>query len=388
MSRVKTVLRASWFWAIVGIAVLLLVNTVKDPRYLSVGLNPTTGMMTGNVLDILRVSAPIIMISLGMTFVIATEGIDLSVGSMMAVGGAVAMQTLSNLSDPTSVAAMLQAIGLAVLLAVVLGAVNGVLVAVVGLQPFITTLVMMMAARGIARVVTGGQNTNARNEPFRLLANGQILGIPTSFVLALVIVVLVALLMRRTALGLMIESIGINPHASRLAGIRPRPILIAVYALAAVLAAVAGMFNVSEVMTVNPSSTGNLMEMDAILAVVIGGTSLAGGKFSILGSTMGALLIATLNKTVVFLGVPSAATPAFKALVIIVLVLLQSERIRNVLFRRKSPGSSVGASGATGSSGATAVSSAAASSGATDSPGATAVPFARKAGSEPKGAVS
>lgn len=335
MSWVKNALRTSWFWAIVGILVLLIINTIKDPTYLAIGLNPTTGMMTGNLLDILRVSAPIILISLGMTFVIATEGIDLSVGSMMAVGGAVSMQTLSTLNDPTSVGAMLQAIGLAVLLALVLGLINGVLVSVVGLQPFITTLVMMMAARGIARVVTGGQNTNAQNEPFRLLSNGQIFGIPTSFVLALAIVVLVALLMRRTALGLMIEAIGINPQASRLAGIRPRPILIAVYALAAVLASVAGVFNVSEVMTVNPSSTGNLLEMDAILAVVIGGTSLAGGKFSIIGSTVGALLIATLNKTVVFLGVPSEATPAFKALVIIALVLLQSERIRSLIFRRR-----------------------------------------------------
>lgn len=334
MTWIKGALRTSWFWAIVGILVLLAINTIKDPGYLAIGLNPATGAMTGNLLDILRVSAPIIMISLGMTFVIATEGIDLSVGSMMAVGGAAAMQTLSAIDDPTSVTAMFQAIGLAVLLALVLGTVNGVLVSVVGLQPFITTLVMMMAARGIARVITGGQNTNARNEPFRQLANGQVLGIPTSFVLAIGIVILVALLMRRTALGLMIEAIGINPRASRLAGIRPRPILIAVYVLAAVLAAIGGLFNVAEVMTVNPSSTGNLMEMDAILAVVIGGTSLAGGKFSIIGSTMGALLIATLNKTVVFLGVPSAATPAFKAAVIIVLVLLQSERIRNLVFRR------------------------------------------------------
>lgn len=339
MSRVRALLRTSWLWAILGIVALLAVNTIKDPAYLSIGLNPTTGMMTGNLLDILRVSAPIILIAVGMTFVIATEGIDLSVGSMMAVGGAVAMQTLSSLDDPGSVPAMLQAIGLAVLLALVLGTINGLLVSVVGLQPFITTLVMMMAARGIARVITGGQNTNARNEPFRQLANGQILGIPTGFVIAVLIVVLVALLMRRTALGLMIEAIGINPHASRLAGIRPRPILIAVYALAAVLASIGGVLNVAEVMTVNPSSTGNLMEMDAILAVVIGGTSLAGGKFSILGSTMGALLIATLNKTVVFLGVPSAATPAFKAIVIIALVLLQSERIRALVLRRaKAPG--------------------------------------------------
>jgi len=202
---------------------------------------------------------------------------------------------------------------------------------------------MMLAARGIARVITDGQNTNATNEPFRQLANGQILGLPTSFVLAIAIVLLIALTMRRTALGLMIESIGINPKASRLAGIRPRPILIGVYVLSAALAAVGGLFSVSEVMTVSVSGTGNLMELDAILAVVIGGTSLAGGKFSILGSTIGALLIATLNKTVLFLGIPAAATPAFKALVIIALVLLQSERIRSFAFgRAKSPGTPSG----------------------------------------------
>lgn len=335
MNRVKAALRTSWFWALVGIVVLLAVNTVKNPGYLAIGLNPTTGLMTGNLLDILRVSAPIILIALGMTFVIATKGIDLSVGSMMAVGGSVAMETLRAAGDDASVGAMLTAMGLAVLLAIVLGIVNGLLISTVGLQPFITTLVMMMAARGIARVITGGENTNARNEPFRQLANGQILGIPTGFIIAVLVVVLVALLMRKTALGLMIEAIGINPNASRLAGIRPKPVLIAVYALSAVFAALAGMLNVAEVMTVNPSSTGNAMEMDAILAVVIGGTSLAGGKFSIVGSTVGALLIATLNKTVVFLGVPSAATPAFKAIVIIALVLLQSERIRALVFRRR-----------------------------------------------------
>ncbi|MCW3493433.1 ABC transporter permease [Microbacterium sp. SSM24] len=338
MNRVKTALRTPWFWAIVGIALLLLINSIKNPAYLAVSVNPTTGMLTGNVLDILRVSAPIIMIALGMTFVIATGGIDLSVGSMMAVGGAVAMETLSNLEGSSPVGAMLTAIGLALALAIVLGAINGFLVSVVGLQPFITTLIMMLAARGIARVITGGQNTNATNEPFRLLANGQILGIPTSFVLAIAIVVLIALAMRRTALGLMIESIGINPHASRLAGIRPKPILLGVYVLSAALAAVGGLFSVSEVMTVSVGGTGNLMELDAILAVVIGGTSLAGGKFSIVGSTVGALLIATLNKTVLFLGIPAAATPAFKALVIIVLVLLQSERVRSwFVSRAKSP---------------------------------------------------
>lgn len=334
MNGLRALTRTPWFWGIVGIAVLLLVNTIKDPTYLAVGINPTTGQLSGNVLDILRVSAPIVMIALGMTFVIATSGIDLSVGSVMAVGGAVAMVTLSNLGHPGSVGAMLTAIGLALALGALLGAVNGFLVSVVGLQPFITTLVMMLAGRGIARVITGGQNTNAENAPFRAVANGQFLGLPLSFVLAIVIVIAVSVVMRRTALGLMIESIGINPRASRLAGIRPRPILITVYVLSAVLAATGGLFTVSEVMTVDVSGTGYQMELDAILAVVIGGTSLAGGKFSIVGSTVGALLIATLNKTVLFLGVSAAATPAFKAIVIVALVLLQSERVRALVLHR------------------------------------------------------
>lgn len=329
----KSLVRTPWFWGLVGIVVLLAVNTAKDSGYLAVGINPTTGQVSGNLIDILRVSAPIILIALGMTFVIATKGIDLSVGSVMAVGGAVAMELLSSLREPNSVGAMLAAIGVALLLGAVLGLVNGLLVSIVGLQPFITTLVMMLAGRGIARVITGGQNTNAANAPFREISNGQILGLPTSFVLAIVIVVLISLVMRRTALGLMIEAIGVNPQASRLAGIRPRPILITVYVLAAVLAAAAGLFTVSEVMTVDVSGTGNQMEMDAILAVVIGGTSLAGGKFSVLGSTVGALLIATLNKTVLFLGVSAAATPAFKAIVIVALCLLQSERVRTFVLQ-------------------------------------------------------
>lgn len=332
-SVLKTLVRTPWFWGIVGIALLLALNTVKDPSYLAIGVNPTTGLLAGNVLDILRVSAPIIMIALGMTFVIATKGIDLSVGSVMAVGGAAAMELLKSSGAGGGFGAMASAIGLALLLGAVLGLVNGLLVAFVGLQPFISTLVMMLAARGIARVITGGQNTNATNEPFQQIANGQVLGLPISFVAAIVIVVLVTLVMRRTALGLMIESIGVNPEASRLAGIRPRPILVTVYVLAAVLAAIGGLFSVSEVMTVDVSGTGYQMELDAILAVVIGGTSLAGGKFSVLGSTVGALLIATLNKTVLFLGISSAATPAFKAIVIVALCLLQSERVRTAVLQ-------------------------------------------------------
>ncbi|QSB16898.1 ABC transporter permease [Natronosporangium hydrolyticum] len=331
---VGALVRRQYFWGIVAILFLLGVNLVRDPNYLAVTVNPA-GNLSGNIVDILRAAAPILMIAVGMVLVIATKGIDLSVGSLMVVAGAVSMEFLAALGDTTSVTAMLAAVGLALAFSGALGAVNGVLVAFVGLQPFISTLVMMLAGRGIAKVITSGQNTTAANDPYRWIANGYLLGLPVVFLIAAAIVVLVALVVRRSALGLMIEAIGINPRASRMAGLKRRGLLVAVYSMSGVLAGVAGVFAVSSVMTVDVSRTGYQLELDAILAVVIGGTALAGGKFSIGGAAVGALLIATLDKTVVFLGVSSSATPAFKAVVIIILCLLQSERVRARIFRRR-----------------------------------------------------
>jgi ribose/xylose/arabinose/galactoside ABC-type transport system permease subunit len=323
-----------YVWAIVALLLLLVVNLTKNPAYLSVSVNAATGNLSGNLIDILRASAPIMMIAVGMTLVIATRGIDLSVGSVMAVAGAVSMEFMQNTgtgSFGTAVTAVLLALGISALL----GTLNGILVSVVGLQPFITTLVMMLAGRGLAKVITSGQNTSASNESFRWIANGTILGFPVVFVLAAAIVAILAFLVRRTALGLMIEAIGINPKAARMAGIRPVGILISVYIVSAVLAGIAGIFSTASVMTVEVAKTGMTAEMDAILAVVIGGTSLAGGKFSLTGSIIGALLIATLDKTIVYMSIPSSATPAFKAVVIVIICLLQSPRVRAIFSRRR-----------------------------------------------------
>ena len=323
-----------YVWAIVALVLLLIVNLTKNPGYLGVSVNASTGNLSGNVIDILRASAPIMMIAVGMTLVIATRGIDLSVGSVMAVAGAVSMEFMQNTgtgSFGTAAVAVLLALGISA----ILGTLNGVLVSIVGLQPFITTLVMMLAGRGLAKVITSGQNTSATNEPFRWIANGTILGFPVVFVLAVLIVAALAALVRRTALGLMIESIGINPKAARMAGIRPVGILISVYIGSAVLAGIAGIFSTASVMTVEVAKTGMTAEMDAILAVVIGGTSLAGGKFSLTGSIIGALLIATLDKTIVYMSIPSSATPAFKAVVIVIICLLQSPRVRAMFSQRR-----------------------------------------------------
>jgi ribose/xylose/arabinose/galactoside ABC-type transport system permease subunit len=330
--------RVQYFWAVIAIFILLLLNTIKKPDYLAVAINPSTGNLAGNLIDILRAAAPILMIAIGMVLVIATGGIDLSVGSLMVVAGAVSMEFLNAAGDPSSVGAMLAALGLALLLSGVLGLLNGVLVSVVGLQPFIATLVMLLAGRGVAKVITSGQNTTAVNDPFRWIANGYLVALPVVFLIAIAIVVLVSVVVRRSALGLMIEAIGINPRASRMAGVKPRGIIIAVYAISGVLAGIAGVFAVSSAMTVDVSRTGYQLELDAILAVVIGGTALTGGKFSLTGAAVGAMLVATLDKTVVFLGVSSAATPAFKAAVIIVICLLQSRRVRAWVTRRRTWG--------------------------------------------------
>lgn len=332
-----SLIRKPWFWGLIAIVVLLSLNMLKDPTYLSISVNPDNGHLVGNLVDILRAAAPILMISIGMALVIATAGIDLSVGSIMAVSGAVSMEFLKTVGDSNSLGVALAAIGLSVAVGALLGAVNGVLVAYVGLQPFIATLVLMMAGRGLAKVVTGGQNTAAASEPYRWVVNGFVVGLPVVFLFAVAIVAIVGIVVRRSALGLMIEAIGINPKASRMAGIRPPGLLLTVYIVSGVLAAIAGIFAVGSVMTVDVSKTGYQLEMDAILAVVIGGTSLMGGKFSLGGAFVGGMLIATLDKTVLFLGISSSATPAFKAIVIVVLCLLQSQRVRGWFSRRTSP---------------------------------------------------
>ncbi|MDY7099803.1 MAG: ABC transporter permease [Actinomycetota bacterium] len=335
-SRRPTATRNSQFlWIAGAIALLLALNMTQDPGYLSISYSSGIGGLVGNVIDILRASAPLLMIAVGQCLVVATGGIDLSVGSVMVASGAIAMQTLSSLDAPDSLGAAALALALALLLGAALGLVNGLLVSVVGLQPFISTLVMMLAARGLAKMITSGQNTTATNEPFRWLANGYLLWLPAVFLIAVAIVVAVVLVVRRTALGMMIEAVGIEAEASRLAGINRRALLVTVYVASGVLAAMAGVFATASVMTVDVSQTGYQLELDAILAVVIGGTSLAGGKFSLGGAAMGALLIATLDKTVVFLGVPSAATPAFKAVVIVALYLVQSPRVRSVVRARR-----------------------------------------------------
>ncbi|MBW3087403.1 ABC transporter permease [Bifidobacterium sp. 82T24] len=315
-------------WSVVALIALIIICTIVDHQFLNLTWNDNTGGLAGPMITMLQESARYLMIATGMTLVISTAGIDLSVGSVMAVAGATAMQLLTNGANVWVAILVALAIGL------VIGSINGVLVSILGLQPFITTLIMMLAGRGIAKVITSGENADASQvaggEPLRWMANGFILGIPANFVIALVIVLVVGAVARKTAMGMMIESVGINQEASRMTGINPRKILFLVYAISGVLAAIAGLFATASVMRVDVVKTGQDLEMYAILAVVIGGTSLLGGKFSLAGSALGAVIIAMIRKTIITLGVDSAATPAFFAAVVIIICVMQAPKVHNL----------------------------------------------------------
>lgn len=323
----KKLLSSNLTWSVVAFLVLIIICTISDPTFLQLSWNTNTGGLAGPLITMLQESARYLMIATGMTLVISTAGIDLSVGSVMAVSGAAAMQLLASGMNVWLSILISLIIGLAI------GSFNGLLVSVLGLQPFITTLIMMLAGRGLAKVITSGENTDASSvaggAPLRWIANGFVLGIPVNFVIAVVIVVLVGLLARKTAMGMMIESVGINQESSRMTGIKPRKILFMVYAISGFLAAVAGLFATASVMRVDVSKTGQDLEMYAILAVVIGGTSLLGGKFSLTGSAFGAVIIAMIRKTIVTLGIDSAATPAFFAVVVILICVMQAPKIHN-----------------------------------------------------------
>ncbi|CAB4935433.1 MAG: ABC transporter permease [Actinobacteria bacterium] len=326
-------------WAAAALLVLLLFNVVVNPGFF--GLRIQDGHLFGSPVDVLKNAAPTLLIAVGMTLVIATRGIDLSVGAVLAVSGAVAFTVVEGAADPTSASTAVIAVLTALAVGLVLGAWNGFLVSVVGIQPIIATLVLMTAGRGLAMMVTDGQIITAENPAFSWLGGGFVLGLPAQVVITLGVLLAVAALTRRTALGMLIEAVGTNPEAARLAGIRSRSITWTVYVFVAVTATVAGLMTTANISAADPSRAGLFIELDAILAVVIGGTSLAGGRYSLVGTVLGALILQTLTTTVLTMGVPDEYIRLFKAVVIIAVFLLQAPRIRAALGRRRAgPGTS------------------------------------------------
>ena len=312
------------FWPLVLLAALFAVNAIFFPGFFSLEIKD--GHLFGSLVDIARNGAPTLIIAVAMTLVIATRGIDLSVGAVCAIAGALSCAVILGSPTPGSVATVATAVALALGVAVALGLWNGALVAFLGIQPIVATLILMTAGRGIAMLITEGQILTVNSPPFKVIGSGFLLGIPVPVLIAVVAVVFAAVATRRTALGLLIESVGINPEASRQAGIRSRELILVVYLFSALCATVAGLILTSNQTAADANNTGLFIELDAILAVVIGGTSLAGGRYSLAGTVVGAIVIQTLVTTVYTVGIPPVATMIFKAAVVTLVCLLQSPR--------------------------------------------------------------
>ncbi|ETK32050.1 ABC transporter permease, partial [Microbispora sp. ATCC PTA-5024] len=278
-------LRHRLFWPVVILVGLLLLNLAFTDNFFHVEMKDDH--LYGSLIDIFRFGAPLILVSLGMTLVIATSGIDLSVGSVVAISGALACLQISDLGNQNSVGGVLSAVGVALLLSLVLGAWNGLLVAGVGIQPIIATLILMVAGRGLAQLITQGQIITINSSPYKLIGGGYWLTVPFGIIIVVAVLALTAFLTRRLALGLLIESVGGNAEASRLAGIGSRAVIITVYTFCALCAGIAGLMISSNVSSADGNNAGLWIELDAILAVVIGGTPLSGGRFSLGGTVLG-----------------------------------------------------------------------------------------------------
>jgi len=305
---------------------VLVLNWMLFPGFFNVTWQD--GRLFGSLIDVLNRGAPVAILAIGMTGVIATKGVDLSVGAIMAVCGAVAAtMVVAGYPTPVAVIAAL-AVGLAC------GLWNGFLVAVLDIQPIVATLVLMVAGRGIAQLITEGSIVTFNDPSLIFIGTGSFLGFPMAAVIAVVLMVAVTLLVGKTAIGLFIQAIGVNRAAASLAGIHSRMLLMMVYALSGFCAAIAGIVVAADIRGADANNSGLWLELDAILAVVIGGTSLLGGRFSIPMAVVGALIIQAMNTGILVSGFPPEFNLVVKAGMIILILLLQSPFATKLFTRR------------------------------------------------------
>lgn len=270
----------------------------------------------------------VVIVGVGMTLVIATGGIDLSVGSLMAIAGALAPIIFLSERWPFSVVwvGLALAIVIPVLVAGAFGLFNGMLVTVFKIQPIIATLVLYLGGRGVAQVITNGKLREFHNGMFEYIGRGRPFGIPAQVILMLAIVALATWVMRATTFGRQVLAVGGNESAARLAGVPVNRVKFIAYGASGLLAGLAGLIVIAINSSSDPNLVGVNMELDAIAAAAVGGTALAGGRATIVGTLIGALIIQQLRYTLLSHGVSDATTRMVTAAAIVAAVLLQRQR--------------------------------------------------------------
>ncbi|WP_182905908.1 ABC transporter permease [Microbispora sp. H13382] len=290
-----------------AVGVLLLFNVLFTPHFLDVA----------NFRTQLVQVAPIVIVSLGMALVIGTQGIDLSVGSVMALAAALVALYLGYGAWPALLAALAGG--------AVAGTAGGALVAYVGVQPIVATLALLVGVRGLANVLVP-QLVEFRNPDLIALGSSSLSGVPVIVVIAAVLTLLMAFVVRRTTFGRQVVAIGGNRAASELSGLPVRRVLLLVYVISGVLAALAGVLATARLQASDPTSLGLFIELSAITAVVVGGTPLSGGRIRVLSTVMGALLMQLLSATLIKHNLPQSWTQIVQAVIILAAVYATRER--------------------------------------------------------------
>jgi simple sugar transport system permease protein len=331
------------FWPLVALALLMLFNALFTPGFFRLEIKD--GHLFGSLIDILNRGSVLMVLAVGMTMVIATGGVDLSVGAVMAIAASTAgvlitSATLDNtlvasdqLVQDVSATPFWLVITIALAVSALCGLWNGLLVSRGNIQPMVATLILMVAGRGIAQLITNGQIITIYFSPYYFIGNGYLLALPFTLFIVIGLYLLTWLFTRRTAIGMFVESVGINARSSFLSGINAKNIKLLAYTFCGLCAGLAGLMYSANVKSADANNVGLNMELDAILAVVIGGTLMSGGRFSLFASIIGALIIQSVTTTMYALGVPAMASQAIKALVVLIVILLYSDVFKTGLNR-------------------------------------------------------
>ncbi len=302
---------------LVALAVILVFNIIVTPNFLQ---------MQTLFVNISQV-ATIAIVAMGMTLVIATGGIDLSVGAIMALAGALApLIFLSEFGQANPALGIAAAIAVPIVAALACGLFNGILVANLKVQPIIATLILFISGRGIAQVLTNGNLQTFSNPSFSYLGTGKVLGLPFQGWLALLIACVLYLVMTRTTFGRYVLAIGGNERAAELSGGPVKRVKIGVYMICGALSGLAGLIVVAINSASDAARNGNLMELDAIAAAVVGGALLQGGRAPIFGAILGAVIIQLVKYTLLANGVEDEVALIAKAIIILAAVYVQQAR--------------------------------------------------------------
>ena len=295
-------------------------------------------MLYGRIIDILNRGSEVAILAIGMTLVVsASAGTDISVGSVMSLCASFCCMLLAGYGvTSTNEFAVPLVVGVlaGMLMGCLCGAFNGALVAYLNIQPMVATLILYSAARAVGLLLLNDQIVYIRVSQFAVFG-GYIGFLPTPIVIAAICVVIVSIFLKKTAMGMYVQSVGINKKASRIAGLNSQKIIFLCYMLCGLCAAIAGIVYASRTSNADSNNIGLNYELDAILAVALGGNSLGGGRFNLAGSIIGAYTIQAITTTLYALGVSTAQSPVFKAVVVIVIVAIQAPPLQAWLKKRR-----------------------------------------------------